>query len=132
MSANDTPCRVLADLRRHEENDRVLDLASYMDQAREELIEKLMSGKQVDRHDFIGILDSELNNNVRATVEDVALHLLDIVDYAKDDCVHGERRARLHQWMLGLVERYVDSKPELVEEHAAELEAIEAEEQQEE
>ena len=125
---DDIPCRVTADLRRHEaEQGRILDAASYMDQAREEIIEKLLGGKQVGRFTFADILDCEVDDRGRCTLSTVADLMLEILAYAKDDCQHGERRAKVEQWVRGLCERFIDGKPELIEEWAAEIAALEAE-----
>lgn len=123
MSANDSiPCRVSADLRRYEsEQDRTLDIADCMDQAREEVTEKLLEGGQVGRFTFADILDSEIDSNVRATVGEVAELLIGVVAYAQDDHTHVEGRKKVRDSMMAMVERFLDSHPELIEERAAYL-----------
>ena len=90
------------------------------EQARQELIDRLMAGRQVGWFRFEDILDCEIDANIRSTVQTVAGLLLDIIQYGTDP-IHGERRAKVEQFIRTLVERHVDSKPELIEERALEI-----------
>lgn len=102
---------------------------ALLDQAREEMILLLLEGKQVGRITFADILDCEVDSNVRATVADVAQHLCNIVDFARDAHTHVERRAALLGWMRGMVERWVDSHPDDVRERAEAIAADEGDDQ---
>lgn len=95
--------------------------AALLDQAREEIIENLLAGKEAVGVTFEALLDCELDSNVRSTVGELAGHLCSILDFGRDEHVHGERRAKLRFWMLGIVERWVESHPEKVRERAEEI-----------
>lgn len=106
-------------------NARIFDAASCMDQAEEEITEKLLEGKQVDRYDFAGILDSEMDRGTRVMAEEVAGHITGILDVGMDEHTHVERRKALELWARSLIESFLDSHPELIEERAAEIAATE-------
>ena len=88
--------------------------------ARDDLIERLVDGKQVDGITFRDILDCHLNDTPRAAVDDVANHLLNMADGSMDDYTLVERRVALERWVRALIERWVDSKPDMIRRLAAE------------
>lgn len=94
--------------------------AALLDQAREEMIERLLEGKQVGHMTFADILDADIDAG-RVPVADIAGHLLAINDYAQDEHTHVERRRNLDRWLRPIVERWVDSHPEKVRERAEEM-----------
>lgn len=99
--------------------------AADLDAAREEMIEKLLAGKQVGSMTFADILDAELDSRTRSTVGEVAAHLLAIIDFARTEHEHGARRAGVEAWARGMVERWVDTHPEKIRERAEEMVADE-------
>lgn len=104
---------------------RLLDAADCMDQAREEIIEKLLDGKQVEHLTFAGILDAELDSQGRAIAGECAGHLLAAIDMGLGEHQRLENLCALQKWMRSLVERAVDSRPVIIEQRAAEIAATE-------
>lgn len=101
-----------------------LPVDDYKSQAREELIERLLfEGQTVGRFHFTDILDAELDSSWHSTLDDLQAQLLSIIAYARDEHCHCERRSALEKWMHGMVERFIDSRPDLIEDRAAELAA---------
>lgn len=94
-----------------------IDLAT----AREQMIERLMDGKDVDGMTFADILDCHFDSTPRAAAADVARHLLNMVSLDGDDYSKVERHRNLERWMRALVEHWVDSKPDLIRSLAVEL-----------
>lgn len=108
------PDRVTADLRQHDADQaRLLDAASFKDEARDALIEKLKNGKQVGRCDLHDLIDCELNSDRYCITRDELAHLL--------TADSGERAALADQCIQGLIERYLDTHPDLIEEEATEI-----------
>lgn len=103
--------------------------AGDLDAAREEMIERLLDGKQVGSMTFADILDAEIDSRKRATVGEVAGHLLAIIDFARTEHEHGARRAGIEAFMRGMVERWVDTHPEKIRERAEEMLADDSEEE---
>lgn len=99
-----------------------------MDQAREELIERLLDGKSAGRVTFHDVLDCALNDN-QVTVHEVAQHLLGITDPSMDEHTELERHEALRKWMKPLAERWVDAHPEDIRERAAAIAADEGDDQ---
>ena len=100
-----------------------LDLEPYMAQARFDLIDAILQGTRACGLSFEDILDDEIDKNTRMMVADLAQYLCNIVALAHDEYTHSERRDSLEKWMRGIVERYVDAHPDLIEERAVEIAA---------
>ena len=100
-----------------------LDLEPYMAQARFDLIDAILQGTRACGLSFEDILDDEIDKNMRMMVSDLAQYLCNIVALARDEYTHSERRDSLEKWMRGIVERYVDAHPDLIEERAVEIAA---------
>ena len=97
--------------RLHERADRIL-----REQAIASLTEKLKSGGKVGRCHLVDLLDAELDSRERYPI---ALPKVFQILTAES----GERAALCDQFVDGLIERYLDSHPEFVEEEAHALEA---------
>lgn len=113
---DDIPCRVTADLRKYEERDRLYDAADKLtNEARDSLSEKLRDGKRVGGHDLFDIIDSELNSDRYKIILE---EFWSLISSEEDDAL---LRARAHKTRDGFIERFLDSRPELVEEEAIEM-----------
>lgn len=112
-----------AALRGHErEQDRLFDVADYREDARESLIERLVAGRTVHALTARDVFDCALNDEaqqpdvfelIQALLAldgragaDLSLHAHDLVAKARR-----------------VIERFVDTKPEWIDERAAELRA---------
>lgn len=107
---------------------------NYMAAVREELLEKLLSGRKIEgaHGGFMtidGLLDCAFNDNPREMTEEVAGLLVSIIAYAKDEHTHGERRAHVEKFLSRLAEKYLDEHPDLVREVAGEWIAADREDQ---
>ena len=94
--------------------------AAFTQEAKDSLTEKLKDGKRVGRCDLHDLLDCELNSERYRIVRD---DLMQILTAQNDSRPHLADR-----FIEGLIERYLDSNPELVEEEVAnelELQATE-------
>lgn len=101
-------------------------LQHYGQQAREDMIERLMDGKQVGHVDITDLLDHDLDQGILTTKE-LAATLLNVIAYAKDEHTHVERRSKIEQRMRSMVERWVESHPDQVQIRAEEIAEAEAE-----
>jgi hypothetical protein len=121
---NDTPCRVSADLRnRDAAQARLLDLASFMVQAQEEIVEKLVEGKNVHRVNSRDIFDAAVGSIGNDVDYHRALDLLEDV-LALNRKTGDDFRLAAHdvaRKAKEFVERFVEGKDDWVEERAAEL-----------
>lgn len=117
------PCSNTAAERQHAHQQGLSDRTDTT-QAIEALTERLKDGKRVGRSDFFDLLDSELNSGrYRIVLEDLGSLLLG-GDAACDD------RAAADKIRDGMIERYLNAHPELVEEEAAAIELAAAEDAQ--
>ena len=91
--------------------------AAFTQEAKDSLTEKLKDGKRVGRCDLHDLLDCELNSERYRIVRDDLMQILT----AQND----SRPHLADQFIEGLIERYLDSNPELVADEAANERALE-------
>lgn len=96
---------------------------AMLEQARDDLSEKLREGEKVGGLDLWALIESEVNNNDRWRI---FLDEITTVLGAEQMDAH-LRAGEANKVRDGLIERYLDSHPELIEERAAEILAEEAE-----
>ena len=96
-------------------------MSPALEVARDDMIDRLLDGKTVERVNFAGILDHELDQSRAARTDELANLLLNAIAYARDEHTHGERRAVVEKWVRGMVERWVDAHPDQIRERAKEL-----------
>jgi hypothetical protein len=114
------PCSNTAAERQHAREQGLLSDKADVAQAIEALTDRLKAGKQVGRCTLRDLIDGEANNADRYVIliSDFEELLL---------AAHGEHGAKADRITEGLIERYLDSHPELVEEEAAAIEQAAAE-----
>ena len=84
---------------------------AFTQEAKDSLTEKLKDGKRVGRCDLHDLLDCELNSERYRIVRDDLMQILT----AQND----SRPHLADQFIEGMIDRYLDSNPELVEEEVA-------------
>ena len=100
--------------RLHDQADRIF--APDLKRAREEISDRIMSGKKVCGQGLQDLLDTALNgNDYRTLLASLSLLLLGSEDYTRDELASGITE--------NLIERFLDGHPEETEELAADIAA---------
>lgn len=90
------------------------EIPTFAARAREELTEKLKDGKRVGRCTLFDLIDCELQSDFyKSLIEDVGSLLMGCERYSRDE--------QAEKIMEGLIERYLDSHPDLIADEAVEI-----------
>lgn len=124
MNPNDVPCRVSADLRRHQQDQahRFPPNEKRVEEAKAEIVEAILNGHGWRGHVLASAIDSYLNVMPPLLFErlsEVAVRLRYLATKPVDELDH--IRADTQRWLREIVTAYV--MPQWVEDRAAELAA---------
>lgn len=93
----------------------------YIERAHDYLRERLLDGKTVNGLSLADLMDCDFQDRTRAAVSEVYILLASVTAYAKDDVIHGARRARVYEYLARLADEYLKAHPDVVREQAAEM-----------
>lgn len=89
--------------------------------ARDDLLTRLLDGKRVDGMDLGGLIDCAYDADMKAVATKLHFFFAGIEQKGKDQTLL--LAFDMGQWARGLAEKWIDSRPDLIDERAAEVAA---------